>query len=435
MERAKSLSLGEGFRERIKNKQQNNMDNSALIESFGDFRDEKGISKIDLMAIIEDSLKTLLRKRYDSDDHFDVIVNPDKGDFQIFLNKTIVEDEMSEDDDLEIEISQAKKIDPTFEIGEDYTIEIPLSQLGRRSILALKQILSAKLQEHNNAMLYEEFHDKIGEIVIGEVHHVRHKHVILLDDEGNEFTLPKENQIPSDFYKKGESVRAIVESVDFKGSKPQIIVSRTAPKFLEKLLELEIPEIQDETIILKKVVRIPGEKAKIAVDAYDDRIDPVGACVGVKGSRIHGVVRELRNENIDVIQWSKNPEILVKRALGNAIINKIDLNEDEKYALVYTPVEEISKIIGKQGQNIKLASWLSGYEIDVYRETNEDDDVELDEFNDEIEGWILDEFKKVGLTTAKSVLDKETESLIKMTDLEEETIEEVKEILKEELDE
>ncbi|MDR2206551.1 MAG: transcription termination factor NusA [Flavobacteriaceae bacterium] len=411
------------------------MDNSALIESFGDFRDEKGISKIDLMAIIEDSLKTLLRKRYDSDDHFDVIVNPDKGDFQIFLNKTIVEDEMSEDDDLEIEISQAKKIDPTFEIGEDYTIEIPLSQLGRRSILALKQILSAKLQEHNNAMLYEEFHDKIGEIVIGEVHHVRHKHVILLDDEGNEFTLPKENQIPSDFYKKGESVRAIVESVDFKGSKPQIIVSRTAPKFLEKLLELEIPEIQDETIILKKVVRIPGEKAKIAVDAYDDRIDPVGACVGVKGSRIHGVVRELRNENIDVIQWSKNPEILVKRALGNAIINKIDLNEDEKYALVYTPVEEISKIIGKQGQNIKLASWLSGYEIDVYRETNEDDDVELDEFNDEIEGWILDEFKKVGLTTAKSVLDKETESLIKMTDLEEETIEEVKEILKEELDE
>ena len=410
------------------------MDNIALIESFGDFKDEKGISKIDLMAIIEDSLKTLLRKRFDSDDHFDVIVNPDKGDFQIFLNMTIVEDDMSEDDDLEIEISEAKKIDSTFEVGEEYTREIPVAQLGRRNILTLKQILATKLQEHNNAMLYEQFRDRIGEIVIGEIHHIRHKHVILLDDEENEFILPKENQIPSDFFKKGESIRAIVETVDFKGSKPQIIISRTAPKFLEKLLELEIPEIQDGTIMLKKVVRIPGEKAKIAVDAYDDRIDPVGACVGVKGSRIHGVVRELRNENIDVIQWSKNPEILVKRALGNVTVNKIDINEEANYALVYTPVEEISKVIGKQGQNIRLASWLSGYEIDVYREASEDDDVDLREFNDDIEQWILDEFKKVGLTTAKSVLDKETESLLNMVDLEEETIEDVKRILKEEFE-
>ncbi len=410
------------------------MDNLALIESFGDFKDEKGISKIDLMAIIEDSLKTLLRKRYDSDDHFDVIVNPDKGDFQIFLNKTIVEDEMSEDDDLEIEISEAKKIDPTFEVGEEYTQEIPVAQLGRRNILTLKQILATKLQEHNNAMLYEQFRDKIGEVAVGEVHHIRHKHVILLDDEGNEFILPKENQIPSDFFRKGDNVRAVIESVDFKGSKPQIIVSRTAPKFLEKLLELEIPEIQDGTIILKKVVRIPGEKAKIAVDAYDDRIDPVGACVGVKGSRIHGVVRELRNENIDVIQWSKNPEIMVKRALGNVTINKIDINEQGNYALVYTPVEEISKVIGKQGQNIRLASWLSGYEIDVYREKQADDDVELVEFNDEIEEWIINEFKKVGLETAKSVLDKDTAALVNMTDLEEETIEEVKSILKEEFE-
>lgn len=410
------------------------MDNIALIESFGDFKDEKGISKIDLMAIIEDSLKTLLRKRYDSDDHFDVIVNPDKGDFQIFLNKRIVEDEMSEDDDLEIEISEAKKIDPTFEVGEEYTQEIPVAQLGRRNILTLKQILATKLQEHNNAMLYEQFRDKIGEVAVGEVHHIRHKHVILLDDEGNEFILPKENQIPSDFFRKGDNVRAVIESVDFKGSKPQIIVSRTAPKFLEKLLELEIPEIQDGTIILKKVVRIPGEKAKIAVDAYDDRIDPVGACVGVKGSRIHGVVRELRNENIDVIQWSKNPEIMVKRALGNVTINKIDINEQGNYALVYTPVEEISKVIGKQGQNIRLASWLSGYEIDVYREKQADDDVELVEFNDEIEEWIINEFKKVGLETAKSVLDKDTAALVNMTDLEEETIEEVKSILKEEFE-
>ena len=410
------------------------MDNLALIESFGDFKDEKGISKIDLMAIIEDSLKTLLRKRYDSDDHFDVIVNPDKGDFQIFLNKTIVEDEMSEDDDLEIEISEAKKIDPTFEVGEEYTQEIPVAQLGRRNILTLKQILATKLQEHNNAMLYEQFKDRIGELAIGEVHHIRHKHVILLDDEGNEYILPKENQIPSDFFRKGDNVRAVIETVDFKGSKPQIIVSRTAPKFLEKLLELEIPEIQDGTIILKKVVRIPGEKAKIAVDAYDDRIDPVGACVGVKGSRIHGVVRELRNENIDVIQWSKNSEILVKRALGNVTINKVEINEDENYALVYTPVEEISKVIGKQGQNIRLASWLTGFEIDVYREKQADDDVELTEFDDEIEAWIIAEFKKVGLETAKSVLDKDTEALVNMTDLEEETIEEVKRILKAEFE-
>ena len=410
------------------------MDNIALIESFGDFKDEKGISKIDLMAIIEDSLKTLLRKRYDSDDHFDVIVNPDKGDFQIFLNKRIVEDEMSEDDVLEIEISEAKKIDATFEVGEEYTQEIPVAQLGRRSILTLKQILATKLQEHNNAMLYEQFKDRIGELAVGEVHHIRHKHVILLDDEGNEYILPKENQIPSDFFRKGDNVRAVIETVDFKGSKPQIFVSRTAPKFLEKLLELEIPEIQDGTIILKKVVRIPGEKAKIAVDAYDDRIDSVGACVGVKGSRIHGVVRELKNENIDVIQWSKNPEILVRRSLGNVTINKVEINEDDDYALVYTPVEEISKVIGKQGQNIRLASWLSGYDIDVYREKQADDDVELDEFNDEIERWIIDEFKKVGLETAKSVLDKDTEALLNMTDLEEETIEEVKRILSEEFE-
>ena len=410
------------------------MDNIALIESFGDFKDEKGISKIDLMAIIEDSLKTLLRKRYDSDDHFDVIVNPDKGDFQIFLNKRIVEDEMSEDDDLEIEISEAKKIDSTFEVGEEYTQEIPVAQLGRRSILTLKQILATKLQEHNNAMLYEQFKDRIGELAVGEVHHIRHKHVILLDDEGNEYILPKENQIPSDFFRKGDNVRAVIETVDFKGSKPQIFVSRTAPKFLEKLLELEIPEIQDGTIILKKVVRIPGEKAKIAVDAYDDRIDPVGACVGVKGSRIHGVVRELKNENIDVIQWSKNPEILVRRALGNITINTVEINENDTYALVYTPVEEISKVIGKQGQNIRLASWLSGYEIDVYREKQADDDVELDEFKDEIESWIIDEFKKVGLETAKSVLDKDTGALVNMTDLEEETIEDVKRILSEEFE-
>lgn len=410
------------------------MNSLALIEAFGEFKSERDITKTELMAIIEDALKTLLRKRYDSDDHFDVIVNPDKGDFQIFLNKTIVEDEMSEDDDLEIEISEAKKIDPTFEVGEDYTEEIPIAKLGRRSILTLKQILATKLQEHHNAFLYEQFKDRIGELVVGEVHHVRRQQAILLDDEGNEFILPKEKQIPSDFYKKGESIRAIIESVDFKGSKPQIMVSRTSPVFLEKLLELEIPEIADGTILLKKVVRIPGEKAKIAVDAYDDRIDPVGACVGIKGSRIHGIVRELRNENIDVIQWSKNQEILVKRALGNVTINKIELNDETHHALVYTPVEEISKVIGRQGQNIRLASWLSGYEIDVYRETSADDDVELIEFNDEIEDWVINEFKKVGLETARSVLDRDTDALVNIVDLEEQQIEDVKSILREELE-
>lgn len=410
------------------------MDNLALIESFGDFKDEKGINKIDLMAIIEDSLKTLLKKRYDSDDHFDVVVNPDKGDFQIFLNKKIVEDEMSEDDDLEIEISEAKKIDPTFELGEEFTQEIPLSQLGRRNILTLKQILATKLQEHNNAMLYEQFKDKIGTIVVGEVHHIRHKHVIILDDEGNEFILPKENQIPGDFFKKGENVRAVIETVDFKGSKPQIIISRTSPRFLEKLLELEIPEIQEGAIILRRVVRIPGEKAKVAVDAFDERIDPVGACVGVRGARIHGIVRELKNENIDVIQWSKNPEIMVRRALGNVEVNKVEVMEEQEYALVCTPLEEISKVIGKQGQNIRLASWLTGYSIDVYREKQEDDDVELIEFNDEIEQWVIDEFKRIGLDTARSILDKDTGDLLGLVDLEEETIEEVKSILREELE-
>ena len=410
------------------------MNNLALIESFGDFKDEKGISKIDLMAIIEDSLKTLLKKRYDSDDHFDVVVNPDKGDFQIFLNKKIVEDEMSEDDDLEIEISEAKKIDPTFEVGEEFTQEIPLSQLGRRNILTLKQILATKLQEYNNAVLYERFRDRIGEIVVGEVHHIRNKHIIVLDDEGNEFILPKENQIPGDFFKKGENIRSVIESVNFKGSKPQIMISRVSPKFLEKLLELEIPEIQEGVIILKKAVRIPGEKAKVAVDAYDERIDPVGACVGVGGSRIHGIVRELRNENIDVIQWSKNPEIMVKRALGNVKINKVEITEEEEYALVYTPLEEISKVIGKQGQNIRLASSLTGYSIDVYREKQEEDDVELTEFADEIEEWIIDEFRKVGLDTARSILDKDTDALLGLVDLEEETIEEVKQILREELE-
>ncbi len=412
------------------------MNNIGLIESFVEFRDERGIDKEELMNIIEDSLKTLLRKRYDSDDHFDVIVNPDKGDFQILLNKVIVEDEMSEDDDLEIELSEARKIDPTLEVGEEFTEEITISQLGRRSILTLKQILAQKFRELSHSKLYADFKDKIGELIVGEVHHTRRSQVIILDEEGNELILDKKNQIGDEFFKKGDTVKAVVESIDFKGNKPLINVSRVSPKFLERLLERDIPEISDNTILLRNVVRIPGEKAKIAVDALDnENIDPVGACVGQKGNRIQGIVRELRGENIDVIQWSQGPKLFIKRALGSSItINEVTINEEDKKALVRTPIEDISKVIGKNGQNIRLAGQLTGYIIDVFRESNEDDDVYLNQFKDEIEEWIIDEFRKANFTTAKEVLKVPTNKLLTLVDLEEETIEEVKGILQAEFE-
>ena len=412
------------------------MNNIGLIESFVEFRDERGIDKEELMNIIEDSLKTLLRKRYDSDDHFDVIVNPDKGDFQILLNKVIVEDEMSEDDDLEIELSEARKIDPTLEVGEEFTEEITISQLGRRSILTLKQILAQKFRELSHSKLYADFKDKIGELIVGEVHHTRRSQVIILDEEGNELILDKKNQIGDEFFKKGDTVKAVVESIDFKGNKPLINVSRVSPKFLERLLERDIPEISDNTILLRNVVRIPGEKAKIAVDALDnENIDPVGACVGQKGNRIQGIVRELRGENIDVIQWSQDPKLFIKRALGSSItINEVTINEEDKKALVCTPKEDISKVIGKNGQKIRLAGQLTGYIIDVFRESNEDDDVYLNQFKDEIEEWIIDEFRKANFTTAKEVLKVPTNKLLTLVDLEEETIEEVKGILQAEFE-
>ena len=412
------------------------MNNIGLIESFVEFRDERGIDKEELMNIIEDSLKILLRKRYDSDDHFDVIVNPDKGDFQILLNKVIVEDEMSEDDDLEIELSEARKIDPTLEVGEEFTEEITISQLGRRSILTLKQILAQKFRELSHSKLYADFKDKIGELIVGEVHHTRRSQVIILDEEGNEIILDKKNQIGVEFFKKGDTVKAVVESIDFKGNKPLINVSRVSPKFLERLLERDIPEISDNTILLRNVVRIPGEKAKIAVDALDnENIDPVGACVGQKGNRIQGIVRELRGENIDVIQWSQDPKLFIKRALGSSItINEVTINEEDKKALVRTPIEDISKVIGKNGQNIRLAGQLTGYIIDVFRESNEDDDVYLNQFKDEIEEWIIDEFRKANFTTAKEVLKVPTNKLLTLVDLEEETIEEVKGILQAEFE-
>ena len=412
------------------------MENIALIESFSEFKDDKLIDRVTLMAILEDVFRNALKKKYGSDDNFDIIINPDKGDMEIWRNRIVVEDEELEDENQEISLSDAQKIEPDFEVGEEVSEEVKLIDLGRRAILALRQNLISKIHEHDNTNLYKQFKDLIGEIYTAEVHHVRPRVVILVDDEGNEMVLPKEKQIPSDFFRKGDSVRGIIENVELRGNKPQIIMSRTSEKFLEKLFEQEIPEIFDGLITIKKVVRIPGEKAKVAVDSYDDRIDPVGACVGMKGSRIHGIVRELGNENIDVINYTTNNQLLITRALSPAKVSSIKINEETKHAEVFLKLEEVSKAIGRGGQNIKLAGMLTGYELDVIREGNlvEEEDVELTEFTDEIEDWVIDEFAKIGLDTARSILKQDVEDLVRRTDLEEETILEVIRILKEELD-
>ncbi len=409
------------------------MENLALIDSFSEFKDDKLIDRVTLMAILEDVFRNALKKKYGSDDNFDIIINPDKGDLEIWRNRVVVADGEVEDPNQEISLSEARKIEPDFEVGEDVSEEVKLVQLGRRAILALRQNLISKIHEHDNTTIYKQFKDLVGEIYTAEVHHIRHKAVILLDDEGNEIILPKDKQIPSDFFRKGENVRGVIESVELKGNKPTIIMSRTSPVFLEKLFEQEIPEVFDGLITVKKVVRIPGEKAKVAVDSYDDRIDPVGACVGMKGSRIHGIVRELGNENIDVINYTNNIQLFITRALSPARVTSIKLKEDTKHAEVILKPEEVSKAIGKGGFNIRLAGQLTGYEIDVFREGIEED-VELTEFSDEIDAWIIEEFKKIGLDTAKSVLDQDINFLIKQTDLEEETIIEVIKILKEEFE-
>jgi len=410
------------------------MENLALIDSFSEFKDEKLIDRVTLMSILEDVFRNTLKKKFGDDDNFDIIINPDKGDLEIWRNRIVVADDAVEDDNQEISLTEAHKIEPDFEVGEDVSEEVKLIDLGRRSILALRQNLISKIQEHDNTNIYKQFKELVGEIYTAEVHHIRHRAVILLDDEGNELVLPKDKQIPSDFFRKGDNVRGIIESVDLKGNKPSIVLSRTAPVFLEKLFEQEIPEVFDGLISVKNVVRIPGEKAKVAVDSYDDRIDPVGACVGMKGSRIHGIVRELGNENIDVINYTTNLQLYITRALSPARVTSIKINEETKRAEVILKPEEVSKAIGRGGHNIRLAGRLTGYEIDVFREGVEED-VELSEFSDEIEAWVIDEFAKAGLDTAKSILEQEIPDLVKRTDLELETIEGVVRILKEEFEE
>ncbi|WP_124397734.1 transcription termination factor NusA [Thermaurantimonas aggregans] len=406
------------------------MENINIIESLTEFKDEKNIDRSTLAGIIEDAFKTQLKKKFGTDSNYKIIVNPEKGDLEIWKTRTIVADDEVKDLNLEIALSDALKVQPDFEIGEPFTEAVKLQDLGRRFVLAFKQTLASKIMEHESSQIFKKYHDLIGEIVTGEVHHVRPRAIIALDDDGNELILPKEHQIPSDYFRKGDTVRAVVHSVQVKGNKPLVTISRTDPRFLEKLFEQEIPEVFDGLILIKKVVRIPGEKAKVAVESLDDRIDPVGACVGMKGSRIHGIVKELGNENIDVINYTQNTQLLISRALAPAKISYMNIDEENKRVEVFLKPDQVSLAIGKNGQNIKLASQLVGYEIDVYRESDEDDeDVELDEFTDEIEPWIIEEFKKIGCDTAKSVLALSVEDLVNRTDLEEETIIEVRKIL------
>ena len=410
------------------------MENLALIDSFSEFKDEKLIDRVTLMVILEEVFRNTLKRKFGSDENFDIIINPDKGDLEIWRNRIVVANGEVEDPNQEIELKEAQQIEPDFEVGEDVSEEVKLVDLGRRSILTLRQNLVAKIHEHDATNIFKQFKELEGELYTAEVHHIRSREVILLDDDGNELILPKDRQIGSDFYRKGDNVRGIIETVELRGNKPRIIFSRTSPKFLEKLFEQEIPEVFDGLINIKNAVRIPGDKAKVAVDSYDDRIDPVGACVGMKGSRIHGIVRELGNENIDVINYTNNLQLYITRSLSPAKVNSLKIDEENKRVQVFLNPEEVSKAIGRGGNNIRLAGQLTGFEIDVYREGIEED-VELTEFSDEIEGWVIEEFKKVGLDTAKSVLELDIQELIKRTDLEDETIEEVVRILKEEFEE
>jgi N utilization substance protein A len=408
-----------------------------LIEAFQEFKDAENIDRPTMMKVVEDVFKTLLRKKFGSDENFDVIVNAEKGDLEIIRHRMIVEDGQVEDPLSQVPYSEATKIEPDFEVGEELFQEIDLYDFGRRAILAAKQTLASRISDLKKNVLAQKYGDRIGEIISAEVYQVWKKEILLLDEEGNELILPKSEQIPQDYFKKGENIRAVVKKVDMKNNNPVIILSRTAPEFLAKLLEIEVPEIFDGLIVIKKIVRDPGERAKVAVESYDDRIDPVGACVGMKGSRIHGIVRELKNENIDVINWTNNIQLLIQRSLTPAKITSMELNAEKSHASVYLKPDQVSLAIGRRGVNIKLASELTGYELDVYRDTEEETgefDVDLEEFSDEIETWVIDELKRVGCDTARSVLKLTAEELERRTDLEKETITEVRRVLQAEFE-
>ncbi|MDD2548712.1 MAG: transcription termination factor NusA [Bacteroidales bacterium] len=398
-----------------------------LIDTFAEFKDLKNIDRPTMMSVLEDVFRSMIIKMYGSDDNYDIIINIDKGDFEIWRNREVVEEGEVEDPNRQISLSEAKKIEEDYQVGEEVTDEVKFSDFGRRAILALRQNLTARILELEKNNLYIKYKDRIGEIVIGEIYQVWKKEILILDDEGNELIMPKSEQIPSDFFRKGDTIRAVVVRVEMRNNSPLIILSRTSPVFLERLFELEVPEIFDGLITIKNIVRIPGERAKVAVESYDERVDPVGACVGMKGSRIHGIVRELRNENIDVINFTNNIQLYITRALSPAKIISIKIDETNKRAEVFLQPEEVSLAIGKGGFNIKLAGQLTGYEIDVFRETDTqgEEDVDLDEFTDEIDSWIIDVLKGIGCDTAKSVLDIPYDELVKRTDLEEETVKEI----------
>jgi len=408
-----------------------------LIEAFQEFKDAENIDRPTMMKVVEDVFKTLLRKKYGSDENFDVIVNAEKGDLEIIRRRMIVEDGQVEDPLAQVAYKDATKIEPDFEVGEELYEEIDLYDFGRRAILAAKQTLASRISDLKKNVLAKKYGDRTGEIISAEVYQVWKKEILLLDEEGNELILPKSEQIPQDYFKKGENIRAVVKKVDMKNNSPVIILSRTSPEFLAKLLEIEVPEIFDGLIVIKKIVRDPGERAKVAVESYDDRIDPVGACVGMKGSRIHGIVRELKNENIDVINWTNNTQLLIQRSLTPAKITSMQLDQENKHANVYLKPDQVSLAIGRRGVNIKLACELTGFELDVYRDAEEEVegfDIDLDEFSDEIETWVIDELKRVGCDTARSVLNLTAEELERRTDLEKETIADVRKVLKEEFE-
>jgi N utilization substance protein A len=409
------------------------MDTLNLISNFAEFKELKNIDKPTMIGVLEDVFRHLLQKTYEDDSNFDIIINADRGDLEIWRNRVIVPDGEVENEQQQISLSDAQKIDDSYGVGDEIADEIKLSSFGRRSVLSLRQNLASRILDLEKASLYEKYKEKVGEIITGEVYQVWKKETVVFDDDDNELVIPKNEQIPGDFFRKGETVRAIVSKVEMINNSPKIVLSRTANEFLERLFELEVPEIFDGLITIKKIARIPGERAKVAVESYDDRIDPVGACVGMKGSRIYSIVKELRNENIDVVNYTANTQLFIQRALNPAKISNIVLDEEKKTAAVYLKPSEVSLAIGKGGLNIRLASMLTGYDIDVYREV-EEEDVKLDEFSDEIDQWIIDTLKSVGCDTAKRVLENTVEELAARTDLEEETIKEVMDILKSEFE-